>query len=269
MYFNIFAISFISLFFIYGCGNEPPKSHIKFIERYKLEIPEPSGITFDHSDSTLWIVSDENSTVYITDLTGKIISSFTVDGEDLEGITTLQKSYIAVTLERTREILYLRRNGSLYIRRKTGLSGKLNNGLEGIGYSNENHLFYIVNEKNPRALIGYNDSIVEQFRDTINFATDLSGVYYDDHEKMLWLVSDEAKSLYLLNDKRQLIGAYPLDIKQLEGVAYDHTTSRLYLVSDLNEELYVYELVVKPDMEKVAQKNNEENNGNEGKSGEH
>ncbi len=245
-------------------GDETPKSHIQFIESHKLEIPEPSGITFDHSDSTLWIVSDENSTVYKTDLQGNIISSFKVDGEDLEGITTLQQSYLAVILERVREILYLKRDGTLYARRKTYLTGLLNNGLEGIGYSNKEHLFYVVNEKNPRILIGYSDSVNEQFRDTLKFASDFSGVYYDDEEEMLWIVSDEASTLFLLNKEREVIGAYPLGIKQLEGVAYDRNTKRLYLVSDLNEKLYVYELINKPSMEKKHTEAGESEGGEEG-----
>lgn len=249
-------IFFVLLLAFVSCGGgeeekeAAPPSRLQFIKSHKLEIPEPSGIAFDISDSTLWIVSDHNSTVYKTNLEGKVISSFTVDGEDLEGITCLQQSFIAVVLERTREVQYLYRDGKLRFKKKLNISGELNSGLEGIGYSNKDHIFYIVNEKNPRVLMGYNDSMHELFRDTLRFAKDLSGVCYDDSTQMLWLVSDDSRSLYLLNKHRQLIGAFPLNIKQLEGVAFDPATKRLYLVSDLLETLFVYELHGSPNMEK-------------------
>jgi uncharacterized protein YjiK len=230
---------------------EVPKSRIKIIAAYKLELPEPSGIAFDKSDSTLWIVSDANSTVYKTDLSGKVISSFKVDGEDLEGVSILQHSYIAVVLERAREVLYLFKSGKLRSRKKLRIPNNfLNNGLEGISYSNKNHQFYIVNEKNPKLLMGYSDSMQELFRDTLRYAGDISGVCYDDSTEMLWLISDESSSLYLLNKERQLIGAFPLGMKQLEGVAFDPDARRLYIVSDLEETLYVYELIGEPDLSK-------------------
>ncbi len=257
---------------ISACGGEEehPKSHLKFVKSFKLEIPEPSGLAYDYSDSTLWMVSDENSTVYKTDLEGNVISSFEVDGIDLEGITTMQKSYLAVVCERDREVLYLKRDGALYKRKKLSIDGdNENKGLEGIGYSNETHQLYIVNEKKPRVLAIYNDALNEILVDTVNFAKDLSGVCFDDKYGMLWFVSDESRTVYLFNKSLVMIGAFPLDIKQMEGIAFDHNNNLLYLVSDLNEELYVYKLEPLPNMDKEPPAAAAEEEGESEKSSEH
>ncbi|MBE0570325.1 MAG: SdiA-regulated domain-containing protein, partial [Ignavibacteriaceae bacterium] len=75
--------------------------------------------------------------VYLIDSWGRVVISFKINGEDLEGITVIDDSTLAVVLERTREVVILDTSGLELKRAKLDLEGELNNGLEGISYDPE------------------------------------------------------------------------------------------------------------------------------------
>ena len=102
----LFVIAIIAV----GCNsqNEKAKS-LKLIASYKLNIPEPSGLAFDLNNNSLWTVSDENSKIYSISIKGEIFDSISVDGNDLEGITIVDKNTLAVVLERSRELVLLKK----------------------------------------------------------------------------------------------------------------------------------------------------------------
>ncbi len=56
-----------------------------------------------------------------------------------------------------------------------------------------NHLF-VINEKDPRMILGYNN-LTEIWRKTIDYASDISDIYYEDSTNSFWLISDESQKI--------------------------------------------------------------------------
>ena len=147
---------------------------LSFSIAYEIPVPEPSGLDISADEKAFWTVSDQNSKVYLIDSWGKVVKSFKVRGEDLEGITVIDDSTLAVVLERTNEVVILDTSGKEMKRMKIDLDGEFNSGLEGITYDRNEKKFYLLNEKQPRLLIALDENLVELSRDTLNFAKDVS-----------------------------------------------------------------------------------------------
>jgi uncharacterized protein YjiK len=218
------------------------KIELCFVEKYKIKVPEPSGLSFTHSGNALWTVSDETGKVYQITFEGEIISSFQIDGEDLEGITIYGDSLLAVVLERTREIVIVDTSGNEIKRTKLNLKGEPNAGPEGITFNSDNNRFYVVNEKNPRLLIELDEDLIELNRKVLRFASDFSGIFYESNEKVLWIISDESKLIAKCDLEGNLKAKTNLKVQQAEGIAVDYDNKKLYVVSDLTEELFVFEI---------------------------
>ncbi|MCB9249834.1 MAG: SdiA-regulated domain-containing protein [Ignavibacteriales bacterium] len=208
----------------------------------KLSVPEPSGLVFEGSTNTLWTVSDETSQIYNIDTNGNIIKTLSVKGKDLEGITFVADSLIAIVLERKREVVLLNKEGREQNRFRLKLKGNLNEGLEGISYNKKNKHLYLVNEMNPCLLIEttLSGEIIAEHK--LKISKDLSGLSYDDVKDELWIISDESKAVYKCKPDGTLIKEFKVDIKQIEGIAFDFTNSKLFLISDKTEKLYIFDL---------------------------
>jgi|WetSurMetagenome_2_1015567.scaffolds.fasta_scaffold44065_4 uncharacterized protein YjiK len=207
-----------------------------------IPIPEPSGLDLSFNENGFWVVSDQNSKVYLIDSWGKEIKSFEVNGEDLEGITVVNDSMLAIVLERTREVVILDTSGNEMKRATLNLEGGLNSGLEGITYNPERKIFYILNEKNPGLLLTLDENLIELKRDTIKFAKDFSGIFFDDKDNTLWILSDENQGIYKTDLAGKVIREFKIKVKQPEGIALNKDRTKLFLVSDVTGNLYVFDL---------------------------
>jgi uncharacterized protein YjiK len=223
-------------------GNGNDINFITPIKEIQLSVPEPSDLYFDKSTNTLWTVGDETSKIYNIDLKGKVLDTKDVNGFDLEGITFINDTTLAVILERDRIVVLLNKNGNETKRFSIDLYGKPNKGLEGISFNGSTNHLYIVNEKSPKVLLetDLEGNILKKVK--INFAEDLSGVHYSTKNNLLWLISDESKSVYKCSAEGELISSYKVDIEQIEGIAVDDENLLLYLVSDPLEKLYIFSL---------------------------
>jgi uncharacterized protein YjiK len=208
----------------------------------EIPVPEPSGLDLSYDEKSFWVVSDQNSKVYLLDSWGNKIKSFKVKGEDLEGITVVNDSILAVVLERSREVVILDTAGNELKRTKLDLKGDLNSGLEGITYSPADKKYFLLNEKKPILLITLDENLVELTRDTIDFSKDVSGIFYDDTDSTLWILSDESKQIYKTDLSGDLIEEYIIKVAQPEGITINKARTKLYLVSDKTETLYVFNL---------------------------
>ena len=239
-------VAFSILTFISGCKIDKDDNSVKNLQFSIAEVipvPEPSGLDLTYDETAFWVVSDENSTVYLIDSWGKAIKNFKVDGYDLEGITVIDTTRLAVVLERSREVVILDTSGIELRRAKLELTGELNSGLEGITYDPENKLFYVINEKDPILLLTLDENLNELNRDTLSFSKDASGIYFDSAEKKLWILSDENQMII----KTDLSGSevyekYTIKVKQPEGITLNNDGTRLYIVSDIQGSLYVFNL---------------------------
>lgn len=241
----LFLMIFPAVIMLTFC-NDGKKSNnfntLKFSIAEVIPVPEPSGLALSLDEKYFWVVSDENSKVYLLDSWGRLVKSFKVKGDDLEGVTVIDDSTIAVVLERTREIVILDTSGAEKKRVKLDLEGELNYGLEGVAYDRDGKRFYVLNEKKPRLLITLDEDFRELRRDTLNFSKDLSGIHYDFVDNILWILSDESQSIYKTDLSGNVIEEFRIKITQPEGISLNKARTRLYIVSDKTESLYVFNL---------------------------
>jgi uncharacterized protein YjiK len=227
------------------CGKDKNEKTVKtlfFSLAEKLSVPEPSGLDLTFDETGFWIVSDENSKVYLIDSWGRMVKSFNVDGKDLEGITVIDESRLAVVLERTREVVILDTSGTEIQRAALELKGELNTGLEEITFDPKGKKFYILNEKNPRLLLTLDENLKELKRDTLNFSKDVSGIFFDDLDNTLWILSDESQRIFMTDHSGNPINDFKINVIQPEGITVNKTRTKLYIVSDKTGNLYVFNL---------------------------
>lgn len=227
-----------------SCGkkNDANRHVISQIGVQSISVPEPSGLDVTFDRSGFWTVSDENSTIYRLDNEGNVVQKIVVDGFDLEGITVVDENRIAVVLERERVVLILDDEGQELNRKKLPLEGEVNSGLEGITYNSANGHFYLVNEKKPSLLIELNEQLEIILIDTLRFSKDVSGIFYDESNKNLWMLSDESQLLVKCDMQGTPLEKMNVSIVQPEGITIDNKGGRLYIVSDNLESMYVYKL---------------------------
>jgi len=239
-----FIIFISSVLFAFSCHNKKEENvkTLIFSISEEVPVPEPSGIDLSYNEKAFWIVSDQNSKVYLIDSWGNEIKNFTVNGEDLEGITVIDDSTLAVILERTREVVVLDTSGKELKRKKINLEGELNSGLEGISYDPQKEIFYIVNEKKPRLLLALDKDLTELSRDTLDFVKDVSGIFFDDKDNTLWILSDESKCIVKTDLSGNPFEEFKIKVDQLEGITFNKARTKLFLVSDITGNLYVFEL---------------------------
>ena len=233
---------FIIVFTVVSCQKKSgkPEPPLNYFGSKTISVPEPSGLdlTFDHKG--FWTVSDETSTIYKLANDGSVVSTIKVDGFDLEGVTTVNDSTIAVVLERTREVLLLDTSGFEIKRKDLGLRGEANSGLEGITYIPENGHFYVLNEKKPSLLIELDPQLEIIEIDTLKFSRDVSGIFYDKKNKCFWILSDENQLIVKTDMHGKPLEKIDISIVQPEGTTIDPAGKRLYVVSDNRNALYVY-----------------------------
>jgi len=230
---------------ITGCNKEKAEDsnkNLSFSIAEELPVPEPSGLDMTFDEKGFWVVSDENSTIYLIDSWGREIKSFKVDGDDLEGITVIDDTTLAVVLERTREVVVLDTAGNEIKRIKLNLEGELNSGLEGITYDPAQKRFYILNEKKPKLLLTLDENLNELRRDTLNFSKDVSGIFLDDIKNNLWILSDESQTIYKTDLTGKPFEEFKIKIAQPEGITLNKNRTKLYIVSDNTNSLYVFNL---------------------------
>ena len=241
----IYLIIFLLAGVVTFCSKDKNENKIKtlsFTIAEKIPVPEPSGLAMTIDEKRFWVVSDENSKAYLIDSWGRVVKSFKVNGEDLEGITVIDDSTLAVVLERTREVIILDTSGLELKRAKLDLEGELNNGLEGISYDPEEKRFFVLNEKKPRLLLTLDENLIEIKRDTLNFAKDVSGIYFDAVDQNLWILSDESQRIYKTDLSGNPIEEIKIKVTQPEGITFNKARTKMYIVSDKTENLYVFNL---------------------------
>lgn len=168
---------------------------LKLLHKYKLKIHESSGLSLSFDNNRLWVVSDNNSRVYQISLKGKIKHSFKISQMDLEGITVVNSSMLAVVSEKSNTITLLDNKGKELRFAKLNLDKKSNSGVEGVAYNSKNGHFFIIKEKHQGLLLELGSNLKEISRVKLNFAKDYSGLFYDKINNRLWILSDENRLL--------------------------------------------------------------------------
>jgi len=232
---------FLCFIFIGCLPKVNSQSDLKLIETIALKIPEPSGITA--YENHLYIVSDQNGTIYKCTLKGETIKKMRTQISDLEGITINPVSEkIIVINEVKRSLITLNFDGSFVKKKKIkGKQDNKNHGLEGITFDTSSNNFYALNEKSPKQLLKL--SLKGEIKDKyhLDFSKDISGICYDEKKDNLWVISDESKAIYQISKKGKLKKKYKIGIEKGEGIVIYNNL--IYVVNDYLNSLYVFEMV--------------------------
>lgn len=259
---------------------------LTYLDRFKIkdddeQVAEPSGLTLTRDGDALWTVSDDRKKIFKISFEGnpRNRQSFKIGEKDLEGITVGPTSGTLVAVkEESNEILMISLASEEVISRHamsamTGFSGIAEHfsssddgkGLEGITFNQETDSFFVLKEREPGLMIEISKDLgsilgahaldaskgfIDDDIDPTNL--DFSGIQYDPSRSLFWIVSDEAKRLFLYDwDQDRVIQSAALghgkdgeyrEIEKAEGVAVDASSDRLYVVSDEEARLYVYDL---------------------------
>lgn len=109
-----YAIKIIIIFIaltVFKCNTNrqesPDVQKLHLCKVTPIDVPEPSALALSFDQKYFWSVGDSDSMVFKLSLNGKVIKSFLVNGDDLEGITVIDSVHLAIVLERTREVVVL------------------------------------------------------------------------------------------------------------------------------------------------------------------
>jgi len=234
--------SAVLLFYLSSCsGSEkitPSGDQLELLDKYKIDVLEPSGLDIDKSGN-LYTVSDNTNRVYKISIQGEVLKTYGYSGNDLEGVSVYKDNKLLLAEERLKEIvIFDMSSGSTEKHRISYENTDENSGIEGVSYNAHDGSIFILNEKNPGLMmrLGSDFSIVKSY--DLSFASDYSGIWFDQSKNELWIVSDQKRTINHCSISGKLIKSYSVNINKVEGIAL--TNDKIYVVSDADAYLYVY-----------------------------
>ena len=248
---NTVYILFISLFFLLSCNddnpdNPAPDGKLEKIADYSINVKETSGLSFGPDKKTLLTVSDNTGQIYELDLQGNVLRTLAYKGDDLEGVAyNNENNEIAVVEERKRQVVIVDYDNGNELRRYDidVEANESNKGLEGISWNGNNNCYYIVNEDKPSVLLVWKEDEGIISRINLNLGSDNSGIYVDENNSTLWILSDESEALYKCNYNAEKEKFYDVDINKPEGIVVDSNNNRVYIVRDQFSKLFVFQFM--------------------------
>jgi len=237
LFFIFFLITLISCKKDGSSGED----QLNLLYEWPVSIIETSGLASFQNDYFL-TVSDSLSIIYLIDKKGRIIRELEYVGDNTEGITYDPQTYeIFVVEENTNEIVQLDTIGHEVNRFAVPLDNKVKrHGLEGITYNPTNDHLYVVSEKLPGLLFEITKEGIVINTYELNFADDYSSVFYDENNNLLWILSDDSKTLSRCNMQGSRQKTWQTGVKKGEGVVVDSQANRVYIVTDKNSVLKVF-----------------------------
>jgi len=221
----------------------PNQSGLELVNSVNINIPEPSGLAINSSENILYIVSDHTAQVYSLSIEGDLIQTFNYVGDDLEGVSTFTENKLLLAEERSKEIVEFDMITGNFSKHSINYTNNdENSGIEGVAYKENDGTTFILNEKNPGKLIRLRAdfSIIVEY--DLTFASDYSGIFYDKNLNVLWIVSDQNKTLNKCTLIGELIEKYSIPVQKAEGIVV--TNENIYIVSDSENKLYTF---IKPE----------------------
>lgn len=212
---------------------------LTLISSDKIDVVEASGLTISASGTTLFTVSDDTNSIYELLIDGTVLNEYVYNGDDVEGVSVVSATKVVLVEERTKEIVEYDLTSKNYKKNKVVYSNSdSNSGLEGIAYNLNDNTLFVINEKEPGLLMRLRSdfSIIESYN--LNFASDYSGIFHDKDLNVLWIVSDQSKTVNKCSLKGELIKSYAINVNKAEGIAV--TEDAIFIVNDSNSTLYKY-----------------------------
>lgn len=220
-----------------GAKADGSSSRLRTVDRYRLDIDEPSDLTL--VDGDLYVISDKRSRIYQISHKGRTKDTTDVEGSDMEALSfDNDHNKFIVGDESSGKIWRIDNDGSRGSPIELDDAEDGNSGIEGLAFDDDGHLF-VAKEKNPARIYELDDD-GDILRDKkIEFADDLSALAWNPEDGHLYALSDEERTLYKLDKNLDIDTAWRLPIEHPEGLAFDG--DRIFVVSDSEERLYELE----------------------------
>lgn len=218
---------------------------------YILSITEPSGLVYNNQTGTLFTNNDgSNSNIYEITTRGLLKNTFSLDGQDFEGITlNAANDSFYVVEEYTSHIVKYSSSGSYgsYIAVDVNVQDAIN-GLEGITIDPETGHIFVVKEKEDVLLIELSNSGKQLNRTILNFINngDASGIAFHPVWKTLFILSHENKSIYETTTAGIYLRSWSIPVEKAEGITFNAALDTIYIVDDSNNTLYLFPFNEKP-----------------------
>ena len=214
--------------------------NLKLIAQYPIPVKEPSGLSLSEDRKSLWTVSDQNGHVFQLDLQGNVLHDFDSGLKDLEGVTTVGHSELAMVSEREREVVITDHQGKILRRGKLDILGEANQGPESVTFNETDSIFYALKERSPGLLVTLDPSMREIARTELNFAQDYASMSFEPTRGHLWVMSEQSKAVYVLDRHFKIQTVLSIDILQPEGMTVDYEAKKMWVVCDRSSVLYVF-----------------------------
>ncbi len=243
--FLLSALIIIPIFL--GCSRENPETitnppsiqKIYPLNEYLLDISEPSAVAYNSINNSLMVVSDGHPEIFEISFAGIRLNTITSSGSDMEGITLSRNcDTIYVVEEKKKLVTAFNLNGIKLASFSVNVASGYNSALEGITINKTINNLYVINEKDPRMILGYNN-LTEIWRKTIDYASDISDIYYEDSTNSFWLISDESQKIMKLSSSGELLKEWEIPFTKGEGITI--VGDKVYIVNDLDGKLYVFQ----------------------------
>ncbi len=254
--------------------------HFK-IKNEKEGLNEPSGLALSHEKDELWTISDDTNKIFCLTLQGKYrkSKSFKIEESGLEGIVLHPSGqFIYAVNEENNSIVQINIKEKKVIRTQSlaemsgygdianhFISGRTNKGLEGIAWNSNTRSIFVMKESDPGLLVELSPDLqtINNHRllneengfihsDGGSEPIDFSDICYDAIRDCFWVISDQARKLFLYDWKiNRVLQSAKLgygknreyrEIKKAEGVTVNSGINRLYVVSDEEARLYVFDI---------------------------
>ena len=244
MFYRIFFATLICVqTLLLSCSNDnrptPNQTGLELVNSLNISVSEPSGLAISYNKDALYTVSDNNSKIYKLSFLGSILKTFDFVGDDLEGVSQFGQNKLLLAEERDKTIIEFDINTEQFIAHEIDYdNNEANSGLEGVAYKASTNSVFILNEKDPGLLMKLNANFIIESTYELDFASDYSGIFYDDILDVLWIVSDQSKTLNKCKLNGILIKEYPIEVTKAEGVVV--TNNKIYIVSDSTNKLYTF-----------------------------
>ncbi|MCB0806461.1 MAG: SdiA-regulated domain-containing protein [Bacteroidales bacterium] len=238
------SLLFFFLLGMIACRKDTDKeqSRLKPIAVYTLGIPETSGLCWFGNRGSLLTVSDSLGKVFEISKEGIIMDTLAYTGGNPEGIAYNDKTNTILVLEENKkEIVEIDTLGNEIRTIELNIPVQIaKHGPEGLAIDTATQTLFVLREKYPGTIYRYTyeghvtDSVY------IDFASDFSGMYYDQEGSFFWIVSDESKMVARCNPSGFVLESWSLDFNKGEGIAIDNKERRIYIVTDSDNQLYIY-----------------------------
>ena len=245
--YKFFILSLIINPIFFSCSRDNSQSIINPTEiqkiypinEYLLDILEPSGIVYNSINNSLMVVSDGRPDIYEVSLFGVTLNTIIASGSDMEGITLSRNcDTIYVVEEKKKLVTSFNLSGSKLASFSADVATNDNSALEGITINKTSNNLFVINEKYPRMILSYNN-LTERWRKTIDYASDISDIYYEDSTNCFWLISDESQKILKLSSTGELLKEWQIPFTKGEGITI--VGDKIYIVNDSDGKLYVFQ----------------------------